>query len=71
MPTISADVTAQMVKWADKKVKRGFYKSRSEIIRELFREKMTVEKYPLAMASQRVLQKIWDNKEDEIWKTYL
>jgi len=47
MTTISADVTRQMVKWVDEQVKKGLYKSRSEIVREMFREKMKKEKYSL------------------------
>ena len=45
MATISADVTKQMEKWADEQVKKGLYKSRSELIREMFREKMGKERY--------------------------
>jgi len=47
MGTISADVTEQMVKWADQQVKKGLYKSRSEVIREMFRDKMSQERYSL------------------------
>lgn len=71
MTTLSADVTDQMIKWIDSKVDKGLYKSRSEIIRELLRDKMLFEKYPLAMQSQKALQRIWDNKKDEKWEDYL
>jgi Arc/MetJ-type ribon-helix-helix transcriptional regulator len=71
MSTISADVTPQMVSWLDSKIKKGLYKSRSEFVRELFRKNMLKEKYPNAMASQKVLEKIWDNEEDEIWESYV
>ena len=47
MTTISADVTKQMERWADEQVKKGLYKSKSELIRELFREKMSKERYSL------------------------
>ena len=71
MSTISADVTNEMIEWADAQVKKGLYKSRSEVIREMFREKMIKESFPLALASNSTLTKIWDNKEDEIWEKYL
>lgn len=71
MSTLSADVTSQMMKWIDKKVTSGLYKSRSEIIRELLREKMEQENYSKAALSERVLSKIWDNEEDEVWNSYL
>ncbi len=71
MSTLSADVTTEMEKWIDKKVKSGLYKSRSEVIRELLREKMTQGNYGKAVLSQKTLGKIWDNKEDEIWETYM
>lgn len=71
MTTLSADVTKQMVKWIDKKVDLGLYKSRSEIIRELLREKMGKEHYSKSALSERVLKKIWDNKDDDIWASYL
>lgn len=71
MSTLSADVTTEMEKWIDKKVKSGFYKSRSEVIREMLREKMNTDKYSKAALSQKTLEKIWNNDEDEIWKTYL
>ena len=71
MSTLSADVTSQMMKWIDKKVKLGLYKSRSEIIRELLRDKMGQENYSKAALSESVLKKIWGNEEDEIWNSYL
>jgi putative addiction module CopG family antidote len=70
MTTLSADVTVQMKKWIDDKVKSGLYKSRSEVIRGLLREKMT-DSYPLAPLSQKVLEKIWDDDSDKIWESYL
>ncbi len=71
MSTLSADVTAEMEKWIDGKVRSGLYKSRSEVIRELLREKMGQNKYPNAALSHKALEKIWGNDEDEIWKTYM
>ena len=71
MATLSSDVTKQMVRWIDSKVKKGLYKSRSEVIRELLREKMTGDDYPKASLSESVLRKIWDNEEDEVWESYL
>ncbi|HLC92785.1 MAG TPA: type II toxin-antitoxin system ParD family antitoxin [archaeon] len=71
MTTLSADVTDEMEKWIDGRVKSGLYKSRSEVIREILREKMGPNKYAKAALSQRALEKIWGNDEDEIWKTYL
>ncbi len=71
MSTLSADVTSQMMKWIDKKVKSGLYKSRSEIIRELLRDKIAQENYSKAALSESVLRKIWDNEEDAIWDKYL
>jgi hypothetical protein len=32
---------------------------------------MKKEKCPMALMSQKALQKVWDNEEDEIWKSYL
>ena len=69
MTTISADVTKQMIEWADKQVKKGLYKSKSEIVREMFREKMEKEKYSLW--SEKALEKIWKDEDDAYWKSYL
>ena len=69
MSTISADVTKQMVKWADFQVKKGLYKSRSELIRELFRTKMTKERYSLL--SEKAFAKAWKDEDDEYWESYL
>ncbi|MBU2100646.1 ribbon-helix-helix domain-containing protein [Candidatus Micrarchaeota archaeon] len=71
MTTLSADVTPKMVEWIDEKVKKGFYKSRSEVIRELVREEMKQKEYPQAAASERVLKKIWANEPDGLWESYL
>ena len=71
MSTLSSDITDQMINWIDKKVKSGLYKSRSEVIREILREKMYEESYSKAALSESVLRKIWDNEEDEVWKNYL
>lgn len=69
MATISADVTPQMLKWVDTKVKRGLYKSRSEVIRELFREEMQKdEKYLMSFDS---LKKVWADEDDLYWKSFL
>lgn len=69
MATISADVTKQMEKWADEQVKKGLYKSRSELIREMFREKMGKEKY--ASWSEKAFEKAWEDEDDEYWESYL
>jgi len=69
MTTISADVTRQMVKWVDEQVKKGLYKSRSEIVREMFREKMKKEKYSLW--SEKALEKIWKDEDDAYWESFL
>ena len=69
MATISADVTKQMVKWADEKVKKGLYKSRSEVIREMFREKMLPERY--SPWSEKALKKVWGDEDDAYWESYL
>ncbi|MDP2973706.1 MAG: type II toxin-antitoxin system ParD family antitoxin [Candidatus Diapherotrites archaeon] len=71
MTTLSADVTMQMQKWIDGKVKVGLYKSRSEVVRGLLREKMEEENYPKAALSAKVLEKVWNNKSDDIWESYL
>ena len=71
MVTLSADITSTMQKWVDEKAKSGLYKSKSEIVRELFRNVMETEKYPEAMASQRVLEKIWKDEPDRLWESYL
>ncbi len=70
MPTLSSDVTPQMQKWIDLKVKSGEFKSRSEVIRSLLREKMRKD-FPIASLSQKALQKVWDNASDDVWETYL
>lgn len=70
MSTLSADVTEQMVQWIDRKVRKGLYKSRSEVIRELLREKMSIEE-PKAAWSEKVLKKVWENEKDGVWESYL
>jgi Arc/MetJ-type ribon-helix-helix transcriptional regulator len=69
MVTISADVTTQMLKWADKQVSVGLYKSRSEVIRTLFRERMGEINYSLA--SQKVLEETWKDEDDSYWESVL
>ena len=69
MATLSADVTVQMAKWADSQVKKGLYKSRSELVRELFREKMKPERY--SAWSQKVLEKVWEGEDDKYWESFL
>ena len=69
MTTISADVTSQMLKWADSKVKKGMYKSRSEMIRRLFREKMEQEE--AFMMSHESLKKAWENEDNKYWESFL
>ncbi|MBN2067192.1 MAG: transcriptional regulator [Candidatus Diapherotrites archaeon] len=69
MTTISADVTQQMEKWADAQVRKGLYKSRSELIREMFREKMAKENY--AKWSEKALAKAWKDEDNAYWKGYL
>ena len=69
MATISADVTKQMVHWADDKIKKGLYKSKSELIRELFREKMSKERYSLW--SEKALAKAWKDEDDKYWESFL
>lgn len=69
MATISADVTMQMVKWADSQVKVGLYKSKSELVREMFREKMIKERYSLW--SEKALAKAWKDEDDKYWESYL
>jgi len=71
MATLSADVTTQMVKWIDINVKKGLYKSRSEVIRELLREKISSGSYPKATLSEKALKQIWGNEEDAVWASYL
>ncbi|MEK6942375.1 MAG: transcriptional regulator [archaeon] len=69
MTTISADVTKQMERWADEQVKKGLYKNKSELIRELFREKMSKERYSLW--SENALEKAWKDEDDKYWESYL
>lgn len=69
MTTISADVTKQMERWADGQVKKGLYKSKSELIREMFREKMGKEKY--SAWSEKAFAKAWEEEDDKYWETYL
>ncbi len=69
MATISADVTTQMVKWADSQVKVGLYKSKSELVREMFREKMVKGRYSLW--SEKALAKAWKDEDDKYWESYL
>jgi Arc/MetJ-type ribon-helix-helix transcriptional regulator len=70
MATICADVTKQMIKWADEKVKKGAFKSRSEIIRELFREKMLKED-DYFLISQKALEETWKDEDDNYWKKFM
>ena len=69
MVTISADVTKQMLAWADTMVKKGFYKSRSEVIRELFRKNMTYS--PEYLVSHKSLAEAWDGEDDAYWESFL
>lgn len=69
MVTISADVTKQMLTWVDAMVKKGHYKSRSEMVRALFREKM--EKNEAYYASLKSFADAWDNEDDAKWERYL
>ena len=69
MSTISADVTVQMKKWAAEQVKNGLYKSKSELIREMFREKMGKEKYSLW--SEKAFAKAWKDEDDKYWESFL
>ena len=70
MATLSADVTISMVKWADTKVKQGLYKSKSELIREMFREKMIKEDADYLL-SQKALEEVWGNEDDSYWESLL
>ncbi len=70
MATLSADVTTKMVDWADKKVKQGLYKSRSELVRELFREKMICDD-PDYLLSQKALEEVWKDEDDKYWESLL
>lgn len=70
MVTISADVTKEMLKWVDKKVKSGFYKSRSEVIREMFRSEMK-EKDDFYLMSHKALVEAWKDEDDEYWESFL
>lgn len=45
MVTISADLTNVMKKYIDSLVKKGLYKSRSEVMREAIREMMEQKDY--------------------------
>jgi Arc/MetJ-type ribon-helix-helix transcriptional regulator len=69
MVTISADVTKQMLQWADVMVKKGLYKSRSEVVRELFRKNMK-EDDPYLM-SYDALKEAWKDEDDAKWEKYL
>ncbi|MCX6800606.1 MAG: type II toxin-antitoxin system ParD family antitoxin [Candidatus Diapherotrites archaeon] len=69
MATISADVTSQMIKWADVQVRKGLYKSRSEVIREMFRDKMVKENYSLL--AEKAFADAWKNEDDSYWNKYL
>jgi len=69
MVTISADVTTQMLKWADSMVKQGLYKSRSEVIRELFRKKMQQE--DAFLMSHDALKEAWKDEDDAYWESFL
>lgn len=69
MSTISADVTKQMEKWAEVQVKKGLYKSKSELIREMFREKMGKERY--SSWSEKAFAKAWEDEDDKYWESYL
>ena len=69
MVTVSADVSKQMIQWADEKVKKGLYKSRSEVVRELFREKMLLDEDFLV--SHKVLEEVWKDEDDNYWEKFL
>ncbi len=56
-------------------VKEGNYASKSELIRNLIREKMEEtkkEKLGWLILAQKSMEKIWDNpKDDKEWEQYL
>lgn len=65
------EITNEINKWIDNKIKNGKYKNKNEIIKKILWERMLFEKYPHTMASQKVLEKVWDNEEDSVWESYL
>lgn len=69
MTTVSADVTKQMAQWADRQVKKGVYKSKSELIREMFRDRMTKDRF--SEWSEKALAKAWKDEDDKYWESYL
>ena len=70
MPTISADVTTQMIKWAQKQVKKGLYKSKSEVVREMFREKMK-RKIDYPLLAEKAFAEAWEDEDDKYWESFL
>lgn len=70
MVTISADVTNEMLSWADKQVKAGLYKSRSEVIRDIFRKEMK-EKDDFYLVSKKAFDEAWTDENDEYWESFL
>ncbi len=38
---------------------------------KVLEKSLSQESYPLAAVSEGVLKKIWSNKKDDIWATYL
>ena len=74
MKTITVKLPEEEAKRLDQFVKKEDYPSKSEFLRYLIREKMkeiAKEKQGWLALAEQSLKKIWDNKEDEVWDTYL
>lgn len=75
MKTITVKLLEAEAENLDSFVKEGNYASKSELIRNLIREKMESakkEKQGWLALAEKSMEKIWDNpKDEEAWSKYL
>ena len=71
MANLNAVISKEMNNWIENKIRKGNYKSKSDLVRTLIKRTIEFEKYPEAMASRKVLNEIWKQEKDAVWEIYL
>jgi metal-responsive CopG/Arc/MetJ family transcriptional regulator len=74
MKTITVKLPEEEAKELEVFIKNKNYPSKSEFIRHLIIEKLDrtkKEKIGWMILAEKSMNKIWDNKDDEIWSKYL
>ncbi len=74
MKTITIKLPEDEAKELEEFLKKRNYFSKSEFIRHLIIEKLESykkEKYGWLVLAEKSLNKMWDNKKDEVWDKYL